>query len=361
LADRATDGFTSLALGWFAAGVETGDVVGCFQVVAELGVVDGEPSQVAEGGFELIGQPVPFAAQPGVLAGQIPRPIARLILSTRRGRAVTGSVADLGGDIAEVPPEGGVAQPEAACQGALARAAGVPDSRADELLARVGLQHAARQRAGGYSLGMRQRLGLAATLLGNPQVLILDEPANGLDPHGIRWLRDLLHSLAAGSRAVLVSSHVLAEVAQTVDDVVVISGGRSVLQAPLERMLAGHPAGVRAAEPDAQLLGELLRAEGAHVVGRPAGIVVRDRTIAEIGRMVATRRLAISELSAQPPLRGRAAARVHPPPRHRRTNLKPGCTQTAGKTSSSWDCCNPSTCPRRRLPVWRDPVMHGHP
>jgi ABC-2 type transport system ATP-binding protein len=120
----------------------------------------------------------------------------------------------------------------------LARAAGIPAGRADELLARVGLRHAARQRAGGYSLGMRQRLGLAATLLGDPRVLILDEPANGLDPQGIRWLRDLLRCLAAEGRAVLVSSHALAEVAQTVDDVVVISGGRSVLQAPLERMLA---------------------------------------------------------------------------------------------------------------------------
>jgi ABC-2 type transport system ATP-binding protein len=88
---------------------------------------------------------------------------------------------------------------------------------------------------------MRQRLGLAAALLGDPRVLVLDEPANGLDPKGIRWLRDLLRSLAADGRAILVSSHVLAEVAQTVDDIVVISGGSSVLQAPLARMLAGHP------------------------------------------------------------------------------------------------------------------------
>ena len=122
----------------------------------------------------------------------------------------------------------------------LARAAGVPDRRADALLARVGLEHAAGQRAGGYSLGMRQRLGLAAALLGDPRVLVLDEPANGLDPQGVRWLRDLLRSLAAGGRAVLVSSHALAEVAQTVDDVVVISGGRSVLQAPLDQVLARH-------------------------------------------------------------------------------------------------------------------------
>ena len=118
----------------------------------------------------------------------------------------------------------------------LARAAGVPIGRADDLLAKVGLAAAARQRAGGYSLGMRQRLGLAAALLGDPLILVLDEPANGLDPQGIRWLRDLLRSLAAEGRSILVSSHILAEVAQTVDDVVVISGGRSVAQAPLEQL-----------------------------------------------------------------------------------------------------------------------------
>jgi ABC-2 type transport system ATP-binding protein len=123
----------------------------------------------------------------------------------------------------------------------LAAAAGIPQGRADQLLATVGLRHAARQRVGAYSLGMRQRLGLAAALLGDPAVLILDEPANGLDPQGIRWLRDLLRSLAAEGRAVLVSSHILAEVAQTVDDVVVISRGRTVARAPLPELLAARP------------------------------------------------------------------------------------------------------------------------
>ena len=123
----------------------------------------------------------------------------------------------------------------------LAAAAGLPGHQADQLLDRVGLAHAARQRAGRYSLGMRQRLALAAALLGDPQVLILDEPANGLDPQGIRWLRDLLRSLAAGGRAVLVSSHILAEAAQTVDDIVVISRGRTVAQGPLADLLATRP------------------------------------------------------------------------------------------------------------------------
>jgi ABC-2 type transport system ATP-binding protein len=120
-------------------------------------------------------------------------------------------------------------------------AAGIPEDRANTLLATVGLLHAARQRAGGYSLGMRQRLGLAAALLGDPAVLVLDEPANGLDPQGIRWLRDLLRSLAAEGRAVLVSSHILAEVAQTADDVVIIHHGRTVTQAPLPDLLATCP------------------------------------------------------------------------------------------------------------------------
>ncbi len=179
-----------------------------------------------------------------------------------------------------------------------ARAAGIPDSRVEEVLIQVGLQRAAGQRAGGYSRGMRQRLGLAAMLLGDPGILVLDEPANGLDPQGIRWLRDLLRSQAAKGRAVLVSSHVLAEVAQTVDDVVVISGGRSVLQAPLDRVLAEHVAGVRVTGPDTTRLGQILTAEGAHVVpDRQGAIVIRDRTVGEIGREVASRQLVISGLS----------------------------------------------------------------
>src|SRR3954451_13365097 len=101
----------------------------------------------------------------------------------------------------------------------LARAAGIGNARVDELLELVALSEAANRRAGGYSLGMRQRLGLAAALLGDPKVLVLDEPANGLDPQGIRWLRDFLKQLAGEGRAVLVSSHVLAEVSQTADDV----------------------------------------------------------------------------------------------------------------------------------------------
>jgi ABC-2 type transport system ATP-binding protein len=180
----------------------------------------------------------------------------------------------------------------------LARAAGVSRARVEELLSLVDLQPAADRRAGSYSLGMRQRLGLAAALLGDPRVLILDEPANGLDPQGIRWLRDLLRALAAEGRAILVSSHVLAEVAQTVDNVVIIRNGRSVAQAPLDRLLAEHGGGVRVAGPEVEVLRQLLRGQGAHVLADGVGaMVVRDRTVEEVARTVATHSLVISELS----------------------------------------------------------------
>jgi ABC-2 type transport system ATP-binding protein len=119
----------------------------------------------------------------------------------------------------------------------ICRAGGVPTARADEVLALVGLTAAARRPFRGYSLGMRQRLGIAAALIGNPQVLVLDEPANGLDPEGIRWLRDLLRGLADQGRTVLVSSHLLAEVQALADDVVIITRGRLVAQGTVTSVL----------------------------------------------------------------------------------------------------------------------------
>ena len=180
----------------------------------------------------------------------------------------------------------------------LARASGVAEARVDELLELVALTDAANRRAGGYSLGMRQRLGLAAALLGDPEVLVLDEPANGLDPQGIRWLRDFLRTLAGEGRAVLVSSHVLAEVAQTADEVVVIAHGKSVAQAPLAELTARSGGGMRVAGPDAGRLAEALRADGAevHTDGERA-IVVRGRSGEEIGRLIAQGGIVISELA----------------------------------------------------------------
>jgi ABC-2 type transport system ATP-binding protein len=180
---------------------------------------------------------------------------------------------------------------------ALGRSAGVADSRVEELLELVALKDAANRRAGGYSLGMRQRLGLAAALLGDPHVLVLDEPANGLDPQGIRWLRDFLRTLASEGRAVLVSSHVLAEVAQTADDVVVINKGRSVAQAPLNEIMARSGGGMRVAGPDVRRLGDILHADGAKVSGDRAEILVGDRSGEQIGRLIAEHQLVISELT----------------------------------------------------------------
>jgi ABC-2 type transport system ATP-binding protein len=122
----------------------------------------------------------------------------------------------------------------------LCRAAGLPMSRADEVLATVGLARVGGRRVRAYSLGLRQRLGIAAALLGDPQVLVLDEPGNGLDPAGIRWIRTFARSLAASGRTVLVSSHQLAEVEQLADDLVVIAAGRVVASGPLESVVGSH-------------------------------------------------------------------------------------------------------------------------
>src|SRR3954464_12475823 len=124
----------------------------------------------------------------------------------------------------------------------LAATAELPASRVDEVLSAVGLGDAADRRVKGYSTGMRQRLAIAAALLGDPQVLILDEPTNGLDPPGISWIRTLLRDQAAHGRAVLVSSHVLAEVAQSVDDVVVVADGELRAAGALDDVLGGHHA-----------------------------------------------------------------------------------------------------------------------
>ena len=132
----------------------------------------------------------------------------------------------------------------------LAAAAGIPDSRVDEMLALTGIPAFARRRAGAYSMGMRQRLGLAAALLGDPQVLILDEPANGLDPEGIRWLRGFLRHLSADQgKTILVSSHLLQEVEQTVDDVVIIANGVLVKQGTMAELGGGGGALVRTLGP----------------------------------------------------------------------------------------------------------------
>jgi ABC-2 type transport system ATP-binding protein len=166
----------------------------------------------------------------------------------------------------------------------LAQAVELPPSRVEEVLRLVELEGAARRRVKTYSLGMRQRLGLAAALLGDPELLILDEPANGLDPAGVRWLRDFLRDFAAGQRTVLISSHVLAEVAQTVDDVVIINHGRLVTEASLEE-LTGRAAGsvhVRTPEP-ARLQDALTNAGIRFSAGHDHTLLAYGTTAEQVG------------------------------------------------------------------------------
>jgi ABC-2 type transport system ATP-binding protein len=152
-------------------------------------------------------------------------------------------------------------------------AAGLPDKRADEVLELVGLTQAARFGVGGFSLGMRQRLGLATALLGNPSVLLLDEPANGLDPEGIAWLRGLLRYFAdVDKRTVLISSHVLSEVEQTVDRVVIIARGGLIYEGRLAD-LEGASAGVLVRTPTPDQLGAALARLDVKVTRRPDGTV----------------------------------------------------------------------------------------
>ncbi|HEY8787526.1 MAG TPA: ABC transporter ATP-binding protein [Actinopolymorphaceae bacterium] len=170
----------------------------------------------------------------------------------------------------------------------MALPAGVSDRRVDELLELVGLDIAAGRRVGSFSLGMRQRLALAGTLLGDPSVLLLDEPANGLDPEGIAWLRGLLRTLAAEGRTVLISSHVLAEVQQTVDDVVIIARGKLVHSSDLEALAALAGRSVRARTPEPTRLAELLRGAGltvSDVVPMPPGVDPRTALAHDVGRV----------------------------------------------------------------------------
>lgn len=168
----------------------------------------------------------------------------------------------------------------------VAQAAGIGPQRVDEVLSQVGLTGAEDRRVGEYSLGMRQRLTLAVALLGEPQYLILDEPANGLDPQGIAWLRGFLRYLAGSGRTVLISSHVLAEIEQTADDVVIITSGRLVAAAPLEQLRGAATARVvEVVSPAAEQLIAALRAEAPDAVVSNDGplLQVRGADAAQVG------------------------------------------------------------------------------
>jgi len=182
------------------------------------------------------------------------------------------------------------------------RAAGFPLSRADEVLAQVGLTDAGNRRAGGYSLGMRQRLALATALLGDPAVLVLDEPANGLDPEGIQWLRGFLRHLAhEQGRTVLVSSHLLSEVEQTVDRVVIVGAGRLVREGSMEQLRSGADGAgtVLVRSPEVTRFADLLRAEGTTVTTEDGTLTVAGTTPAEIGRRAFAAGVELHELRSR--------------------------------------------------------------
>jgi len=178
-----------------------------------------------------------------------------------------------------------------------ARTMGLPRSRVDEMLRRVSLtpQEAGR-RVRNYSLGMRQRLGIATALLGDPEVLILDEPANGLDPAGIRWMRDLLRDFADAGGTVLLSSHLLHEIEVIADDIVVIGNGRIVAQGSKQELLAGAGTLVRAADQDA-LTGALL---AAGITARPTGdgAMIAEADLTSVGTAAFAAGIPVLELRA---------------------------------------------------------------
>ncbi|MFG3128188.1 ABC transporter ATP-binding protein [Streptomyces tendae] len=168
----------------------------------------------------------------------------------------------------------------------LAALAGLPRRRVGEVLELVGLEEAAGGRVGKYSMGMRQRLGLAAALLGDPEILVLDEPVNGLDPQGIRWLRTLLRERAAKGGTVLLSSHMLGEAARTVDDVIVIERGRLVHEGSIRDLERSGRNAVAVRTAEAERLSELVTAAGGRTRTDDAGgLLVEGLDVAEVARL----------------------------------------------------------------------------
>jgi ABC-2 type transport system ATP-binding protein len=184
---------------------------------------------------------------------------------------------------------------------ALARTCGIKRSRVDEVVEAVGLEGVARRRAGGFSLGMGQRLGIAAALLGDPRTVILDEPVNGLDTEGIRWIRALLRGLAAEGRTVFVSSHLMSEMALTAQHLIVIGRGRLIADTGTEDFIAAAAPGavrVRSTDPDA--LASLLRSRDATVSGAEDGaLAVSGLSTDQVGRIAGAAGITLLELTAQ--------------------------------------------------------------
>jgi ABC-2 type transport system ATP-binding protein len=184
-------------------------------------------------------------------------------------------------------------------------AAGLPQHRADDVLELVGLTPAAKRKFKGYSLGMRQRLGIAAAMLGDPKVLILDEPANGLDPEGIRWMRGFLQGLAQQGRTVLVSSHLLSEMELLADDVVIIAAGKLIRQGPVNEVLSSMTtqAHVRVRTPQADALAAALQGvPGVSLTPRPDGsLLVTGVEAPAVGKAALAAGVELHELTPERP------------------------------------------------------------
>ena len=183
----------------------------------------------------------------------------------------------------------------------LALSNGIGRKRVGQVLDLVGLDRVARKRAGGFSLGMGQRLGIAAALLGDPGVLLLDEPVNGLDPEGVAWIRALLRSLAADGRTVLVSSHLMSEMENTADRLIIIGRGKLITEAPIGELLAaGSGSYVRVRSPQAPDLAAQLEASGATVIRQDNGtLAVTGASTDAIGELAKASGFTLAELSAQ--------------------------------------------------------------
>jgi len=184
---------------------------------------------------------------------------------------------------------------------ALAQTSGIPRSRVDEVIEAVGLASVARKRAGGFSLGMGQRLGIAAALLGDPRTVILDEPVNGLDTEGIRWIRSLLQGLATEGRTVFVSSHLMSEMAMTAQHLIVIGRGRLIADAGTEELIArAAPGVVRVRSTDPEALAALLRSRDVAVSRDGDGaLAVAGLSTDEVGRAAGAAGITLLELTAQ--------------------------------------------------------------
>ena len=177
---------------------------------------------------------------------------------------------------------------------------GFPESRIDEVLHQVGMSEVAKTKVGKFSLGMRQRLGLAVALLGNPQTVILDEPANGLDPEGIRWTREVMRSLADAGRSVLVSSHQLVELSMVADDLIVIGQGKLISAGPISQFMTQHAkTWVRVVSPQFDALAALVVAQGGTVERTSEGGDFHAVTAIQVGEIAAANNIVLHELSPQ--------------------------------------------------------------